>query len=271
MQHLVCQAVAIVWPAYDPRRSRPPVLKSYAWFIKQDNLGRTRLERIPWTDRNDSNKVDRSNSIAFNGSRAAVAFSADGNVLWTPGGGYVLETGQRMLAPAIFNDPGISALTLSRDGSAAVGIRMDGALEVYRLSDDENIAGTIQHGSLHILGISTYGGFVLFLRIPTSLSHVNGPQPLGEVRLLSVKNNESSILWKHSAVTILPFYNNAGLFSFSEREDRLVLCLPTAYLPTAQLIAFNFKTDNIANSMFIMGCPRSMMESNILCVSCCSL
>ena len=91
-------AVAIVWPCYDSDKTVPPVVKSYAWLIRPDTVS-IMLRTIEWTDVIDPCRVDLTISSAFDGSRAAVAFSQEGRKLWTPGGAYELETGAKKGAP----------------------------------------------------------------------------------------------------------------------------------------------------------------------------
>lgn len=85
-------------------------------------------------------------------SKAAVAFSHDLRIVWTPGGGYDLESGSRKPAPIFFYDDDISALIFSRNASAIAGICQDKGVELYDIPSCQKVA--TWSGNCPLLGLS---------------------------------------------------------------------------------------------------------------------
>lgn len=267
-------AMAIVWPVFDDNRDAPPIIKSYAWFIRPNSIS-VILQRIEWTDIEDPCRVDRTRSRAFNGSRAAIAFTPDGKTLWTPGGAYNLHTGHQAPPPNIFCDPSVHALTFSRNATVVGGIRGKSQLEIYQIHDDTLLAQIDAGTDALILGMSPLGGHCLFLKGALSDSHDITEQ----VCLFSVKEGRAQFLWQQEAnvSTETPpdsedrsmknFYNNGGLFAFSENESILVLYVPSR--PDWKLVAFDLANANIASTIWSIDCSSILMDSPLLCISFC--
>jgi hypothetical protein len=155
------RAVACVWARFAADKSLPLDVKTYAWLLRESST-RLSLERIDWTDEEDPSRVDLTSSHSFKKSKAAVAFSHDLEHIWTAGGVYKLQTGSRRPPPALFQQPDMSGLTLSRNASIIAGVRADSGLEVYDIPKFRMIASA--SGDCTVLGVSPYGKFVLFLR-----------------------------------------------------------------------------------------------------------
>jgi hypothetical protein len=228
-------AMAIVWPVYDSNKDAPPVIKSYAWIIRRNSIC-VLLKRIEWTDFEDPCRVDQTRSRAFNDSRAAIAFTPDGKTLWTPGGAYTLQSGHQTPPPNIFCDPAIRALTFSRNATVVGGIRNGLIVEVHRIADNRLIGHTAAMKNPQILGMSPSDDHYLFLREFDSLIQRNAE----EICLFSIKGCRTQTLWKREGkiesgddprveieMSLRHFYNNGGLFSFSENEHILVLYIPS--------------------------------------------
>ena len=125
------QAAAVVWACYSPDMTEQPIIKSYTWYVRPDTLS-VMLQKIYWTSyEEDPCRVELNQPLSFQGSRAAVAFSRDGQTLWTPGGAHNLETGAREYPPPIFDDPHLSDLTFSRVATAFAGVREGSGLEIH--------------------------------------------------------------------------------------------------------------------------------------------
>ena len=275
-------AVAIVWPRYDPDKTVAPVIKSYAWLVRPDTVS-IMLKKIEWTDVVDPCRVDLTVSSAFDGSRAAVAFSREGGQLWTPGGAYELETGaKKHYPPEIFDDPQMSALTFSRDASTIAGVREAAGIEVYLIQNGELIANA--EGEVEVLGLSPFGGHCLYIHkvCEVNLAEDNRANAEGacfqEIRILSVHNNLSQILWmpqerltsaanEHEPMLLSYFYNSGGLFAFSENETILVLCVPSN--PLWKIIAFDLQEPSVAGSAWTVDCANILMGTNPMCLSFC--
>ncbi|KAL1840937.1 hypothetical protein VTJ49DRAFT_7596 [Mycothermus thermophilus] len=118
------RAVAISWGCFDGGNdpSRPIVIKTSAWLLREEDIN-VDMEIIVWsdTDLRSSNLVDETRTYAFKGSRCPLAFAeVDGrSCLWTPGGGYDLETGRRAPLLLIFNDQSLESLFLWKRGSSS--------------------------------------------------------------------------------------------------------------------------------------------------------
>ena len=276
------EAVAIVWASYNDDQTAPPRIKSYAWFIRPDTIS-IMLRRIEWTDIVDPCRVDLTISSAFDGSRAAVAFTQEGGLLWTPGGAYELDTGvKKEHPPEIFYDSQISGLTFSRDASTIAGVRESIGVEVYSMLDGKLIGNA--EGEVEILGLSAFGGHCLYIRsFPTLGSsedlRAGAEDSMSqELRILSVQKDESQVLWAlrekltkaandQESLTLSHFYNNGGLFAFSENETILVVCIPSN--PSWKIVAFDLQEWDIASTMWVVDCANILMGTNPVCLSFC--
>ena len=278
------KAVAIVWASYNSDQTAPPRIKSYAWFIRPDTTS-IMLRRIEWTDTVDPSRVDLTTSSAFNGSRAAVAFTEEGGLLWTPGGAYELDTGvKKEHPPEIFYDSQISALTFSRDASTIAGVRKSIGVEVYSMRDGKLIGNA--EGEVEILGLSAFGGYCLYIRsfpnLGSSEDHRAGTEDSmsQELRILSAQKDESQILWTptekltkaandQESLTLSHFYNNGGLFAFSDNETILVVCIPS--IPSWKIVAFDLQEWDIASTMWVVDCANILMGTYPICLSFCPI
>ena len=276
------QAVAVVWACYSRDMTQPPIIKSYAWYVRPDTLS-IMLQRIDWTcHEEDPCRVDLTQTLSFQGSRAAVAFSRDGQTLWTPGGAYNLETGAKEYPPSIFDDPHLSALTFSRDATSVAGVRESSGLEIYAVQGATIIATA--PGPTEIVGMSPYGAFCLYLSSSFGNGSLSGKVIPGgrdisqEVWLLCTRSSLSQRIWgpysnserrgdMRQTSPLSHFYNNGGLFAFSENETVLVLCVPAQ--PLWKILAYDLQEPGIAATMWNIDCSDVLMNTNLMCLAFC--
>ena len=276
------QAVAVVWACYSRERAQPPIVKSYAWYIRPDPVS-IMLQRIDWTcHEEDPCRVDLTQTPSFEGSRAAVAFSRDGQTLWTPGGAYNLETGAKEYPPPIFDDPHLSAVTFSRDATVVAGIREGSGLEIYAVQGATLIATA--PGPTEIVGMSPYGAFCLHLRSSfesgslLGMGTAEGRAIFQEVWLLCTGSGLSQRIWGPHSNTerkadmqqfsqLSHLYNSGGLFAFSENETVLVLRVPAQ--PLCKIVAYDLQEPGIAATMRTVDCSDVLMNVNLMCLAFC--
>ena len=270
------RAIAIVWARYSEDKSRPLEVKSYAWNLGEDKTSYY-LRRIEWTDLEDPCRVDLTVSNCFRMSKGAVAFSQDLRTVWTPGGGYDLESGSRKPAPIFFYDDDISALTFSRNASAIAGVRQDKGVEFYDIPSCQKVA--VWSGNCSLLGLSPYGSFVLFIDTVENQDLKGTKTQEQRVCLLS-RNGNCSIIWtfkqksdiesnETEVQSLAYFYNNGGLQAFSENETILAIFVPES--PEWALLAFDLTVPDIASSRWNIDYSVLLTGASIMSFSFCPL
>ncbi|KAK4457311.1 hypothetical protein QBC42DRAFT_279419 [Cladorrhinum samala] len=267
--------IAIAWPRFCKDKSLPIRIKTYVFYLlaaPEDDKA-AKFMHVPWTKPSmgdDPCLADITDSNVFRNSRAVVAFTEDGEGLWTPGGLYDLRSGNRTIPPSLFRDTSMSELTISVRGTHVAGIRGADKLEFHELEADRCKFLTSATGATHIMSISALGNFVLFLAKPPSGAPLPDkvtpslvskfPDLDCEICLLD-RYGQRTTLWQYLSVatpdpdaeelktapSLEFFYNNGGLQAFSNDDMTLVLYVPT--FPERQLLQFDLQRKEIAQSV----------------------
>ena len=278
------RAVAIVWAKYSEDKSQPLVVKSYAWQLTE-GLTNPELQRLEWSDWVDPCRVDLTVSNAFKKSKGAIAFSTEetGEYLWTAGGKYEIRSGINTPPPALFQDAEMSGLTFCSDATAIAGVRNGKRLELYDIPRFKLLS--FADGKCTILGLSSHGKFVLFLRtmgeckkeesavLSNRLEDADASaDTIQEICLLT--REKCLRIWNYErtparAIDLEYFYNNGGLHSFSENETVLVLCVPTDR--EWSLLAFDLQSDDVSGTSWTVEYTSLLEGANILSFSLCPI
>ncbi|KAF2018301.1 hypothetical protein BU24DRAFT_491285 [Aaosphaeria arxii CBS 175.79] len=243
------QHCAVSWPEYqDDDATEPLKIKTYAWSLRWDESRSPVWRKWEWTDR--AYGCDYTRAAGFKRTKNSIAFTADSEILATPGGFYNVTTGNLAYAPPLFTDTTVSGLTFSSNAEYAWGSKGGQHLIVYRRDSEQILeANKEPYTFCEVIGVAPDGKSAIAL-----LQRREDSDKVAFLALVTSRSNRFQIDEIHSFEQqgkvpelheqwqyIRGYYASGGQIHISS-SGKVVLGLPVSHVSQYTALMFNIQS-----------------------------